>query len=306
MAHAPAGKNPLGKNRVVRPPPAEPAPAQVETDAPKLARLTAVVAVCFSIGFAWPVFGGLQFVQRPPGSSPPKTEEVEPAPVESEPPVPAAEPAEVPVMRAAPLEIGKRSVRIEGRVVQSCHASSGAAATRCDAPNLEGVLEGPIARLASCDAAAGASGVLSLGLFLDFGLGRVSRVKLGQSTTLGKASAAALIRCAEEVVLGARLDDVEHEHSGYWVYHLVRFLPPGGAPEAESPAPAEPIVKTSGQVTIGFATAVVREEPSRQARVSARLPLGTRLNVSARSGEWYRVEQGGKTVGWLHRKAIGM
>ena len=69
--------------------------------------------------------------------------------------------------------------------------------------------------------------MLSLGLFLDFASGRVTRVKLGQSTTIAKATATALVRCAEEVVIGTRLDDVTHEHTSYWMYHLVRFLPPG-------------------------------------------------------------------------------
>ena len=76
MAQAPAGKTPLGKNRVVRPPPPEPVAPRVETEQPSLVRLTAVVAVCFSLGFAWPVFGKLNFVQRPPGSAVPKPEEV--------------------------------------------------------------------------------------------------------------------------------------------------------------------------------------------------------------------------------------
>jgi hypothetical protein len=305
MAQAPAGKIPLGKNRVVRPPPTEPVAPRVETEQPRLARLTAVVAVCFSIGFAWPVFGKLNFVQRPPGSATPKPEEVEPTPIELDPNAPGLEPIEVPVMRAAPITTKQQAVRIESHVVQSCQGDSGEVAARCDTPNLEGVIEAPIARLAACKAASGTSGVLSLGLFLDFAIGRVTRVKLGQSTTLAKGTAAALVRCAEEVVIGTRLDDVEHEHTSYWMYHLVRFLPPGSAVDPDSVVDP-PVVSATGQATIGYATGVVRDEPSRRARVTARLPYGARVNVTARAGEWYRVERGGKALGWLHRKAIGM
>jgi hypothetical protein len=306
MARAPAGKNPLGKNRVVRPPPSEPlAPPLAETEQPRLARLSAVVAVCFSIGFAWPVFGELNFVQRPPGSSIPKPEEVEPAPSEPDPNTPSA-PREVPVMRAAPVTTKEQAVRIESRVVQSCHGDGGEVAARCDAPDLDGVIEAPIARLAACGAASGSSGLLSLGLQLDFARGRVTRVKLGQSTTLAKATASALIRCAEDAVIGTRLDDIEHEHTSYWVYYMLRFLPPGSAVDPDLAPASEAVVSASGRATIGYTTAVVREAPSRRARVTTRLPYGTRLNVNARAGEWYRVEQGGKAIGWLHRKAIGM
>lgn len=305
MAQAPAGKTPLGKNRVVRPQPTEPIAPRVETEQPRLVRLTAVVAVCFSVGVAWPVFGTLNFVQRPPGSSVPKLEEVEPPPAEPEPNAPGLSP-EVPVMRAAPLTTREQAVQIESRVVQSCQGDAGEAAAPCDAPSLDGLIEAPIARLAACDAAAGTSGILSLGLFLDFASGRITRVKLGQSTSIARGTAAALIRCAEEVVVGAPLDEVEHEHASYWIYYLVRFLPPGSAVDPDSVPRSEPVVRASGQGTIGFTTGVVREEPSRLARVAARLPYGTRVNVTARAGEWYRVERGGKSIGWLHRKAIGM
>jgi hypothetical protein len=307
MAQAPTGKNPSGKNRVVRPAlPSEPAVPLVETEQPKLARLTAIVAVCFSIGFAWPVFGELNFVQRPPGSALPKPELINPDEVEPAPSDPGAAPPEVPVMRAEPITTTEQAIRIDSRVVQSCHGDSGQLAARCDEPNLDGVIEAPIARLAACTAASGASGLLSLGLHLDFSRGLVTRVKLGQSTTLAKATASALIRCAEGAVIGTRLDDIEHEHASYWLYFMVHFLPPGSPVDPDSVPPSAAVVSASGQATIGYATAVVRDAPSRRARVATRLPYGTRLNVNARAGEWYRVEQGGKSIGWLHRKAIGM
>jgi SH3-like domain-containing protein len=112
--------------------------------------------------------------------------------------------------------------------------------------------------------------------------------------------------CAEEKVAGTELDDVEHEHARYWVYYLVRFLPPGSPIDAASaPSPRE-VVSANGQATIGWATAVVRDDPSPRATVAARLSYGTRVSVTGRAGDWYRIEQSGKSLGWVHRKAIGM
>ncbi len=307
MAKARAGTHPLGKNRVARPPsPASELPAVLtETDRPSLARLSAVVALCFALGVAWPVLGKLDFVQRPPGSAAAKAEEIEPLPNEPDPNAAVApEIGEVAAMRATPALTTEQSVRVESHIVQSCQGDAGEAVARCDQPRLQPALQGPIAKLAACEQASGASGLLSLGLYLDFSRGRITRVKAGQSTTLPKATATGLLACAEDAVVGTRLDDIEHEHGRYWVYFLVRFLPPGSPVDA---APtSDKVVNASGQVTIDFTTAAVRESPSRRAKVTTRLTYGTRVNVTGRSGDWYRVEQAGKSLGWVQRKALGM
>lgn len=302
MAPAPAGKSPVNRNRLAKPPAVVlPVPA-VETDRPSAARLAAVLAVCFSLGVAWPVFGGLEFVQRPPGSAPLKPP-VDAPPSEAD---PNAASGEVPALHVAPMLTTSEVVLVEGTQVQSCLGDGGEVVARCDEPSLQRVLEQPIAKLAACDAANGLSGVLSLGVYLDFSRGRVTRVKAGQSTTLSKRDTSALLTCAEEEIVGTVLDDVEHEHGRYWVYYRVRFLPPGSPIDpAAAPPPAE-VVEASGQGTIGWTTAVVRGAPSPRAKVEARLSYGTRVNVTGRAGDWYRIEHGGKSLGWVHRKAIGM
>jgi uncharacterized protein YgiM (DUF1202 family) len=74
----------------------------------------------------------------------------------------------------------------------------------------------------------------------------------------------------------------------------------------EANAPSQ-LVDASGQATISAKEALVREGPSRQAKIAAHLRYGTRINVTGRMGEWYRVKYpGGNSVGWVHRKAIGM
>lgn len=307
MAQAPTvGKSPVNKNRLAKPPVAEPpeSPA-LETVRPRIGRITAVMAACFSVGVAWPVFGGLDFVQHPPGSTA-KAVEAEAIASEADPAASAlATPGEAAALHVAPMLTTSEAVRIENRVVESCQGDAGEAVARCDEPSLDAVIEPPIARLAACDAAEGLSGLFSLGMYLDFAQGRVTRVKAGASTTLPKAKTAALLACAEQKVAGTKLDEVEHEHGRYWVYYLVRFLPPGSAIDAESAPPLE-VVNASGQATIGYTTAVVRERPSPRAKVAANLPYGTRVSVTGRAGDWYRIERAGKSLGWVHRKAIGM
>jgi hypothetical protein len=308
MAQAPTvGKSPVNKNRLAKPPVAEPPESSaLETVRPRMGRLAAVMAACFSVGVAWPVFGGLDFVQRPPGSAA-KAAEVEAIASEADPSASAlAMAGETPALHVAPMLTTTEAVRIESRVVDSCQGDAGEAVARCDEPNLDAVIEAPIAQLAACDAADGLSGVLSLGMYLDFARGRVTRLKAGASTTLPKQKTAALMACAEEKIAGTALDDVEHEHGRYWMYYLVRFLPPGSPIDpASAPAPLE-VVSASGQATIGWTTAVVRDSPSPRAKVTTQLSYGTRVSVTGRAGDWYRIERAGKSLGWLHRKAIGM
>jgi Bacterial SH3 domain len=306
MATAPVGKSPLRKNRMLKPPAIELTLQEAETERPSIVRLTAIIAVCFSAGVAWPLFGGLNFVQRPPGNNAMKPLEGG-APGEADPNGPSTlATEEVPVAHVAPLLTTRQAVSIESHQVLSCQGDAGGAVARCDEPNLERVLEGPIAKLADCGAADGASGVLSLGLHLDFFRGSVTRVKLGQSTTLSKRTAARLIACAGSTVVGTALDDVEHEHARYWVYYLVRFLPPGSPIDPAAAPASEELVGASGQATIGWTTAVVRERASPRAKIATRLSYGTRVNVTGRMGDWYRIEHGGKVLGWVQRKAIGM
>jgi hypothetical protein len=306
MAQAPTvGKSPVNKNRLAKPPVAEPAqPSETETVPPRIGRVTAVMLACFSVGVAWPLLGGLDFVQRPPGSSAKAAEaEVNANEADSSPSA-LATPGEPPALHVAPMLTTNEVVRIENHKVESCQGDAGEAVARCDEPNLQAVIEAPIAKLATCDAAEGVSGVLSLGMYLDFARGSVTRIRAGASTTLPKAKTAALMACAEGKLVGTLLDEVEHEHGRYWVYYWVRFLPPS-TPIDAAPAPLE-VVKASGRATIGWTTAGVRDNPSPRAKVATQLSYGTRVSVTGRAGDWYRVERAGKSLGWLHRKAIGM
>lgn len=275
---------------------------EAESDRPRLGRLGAIAILCFAAGLAWPELLGRSLIQRPPGSDKKdeqREREVAPerdpefgAPPKSEPKARA-----VPVARMAPLA----TASIGSTVVVSCRTGAGRRLSNCDEPNVLAVLTAPIEGLVYCDAAEGASGVLSLGLELDFGRGYVMRAKSGQSTTLPRAQAAALIECAESQVVGTRIAGAAHDHASYWVYYMVQFAPPGAAGDGPQ------IIPASGHGTIGWKTAVVRGEPSRQGKILAQLLYGTRITVSGRVGDWYRIDYDGRgSSGWVHRKALGL
>lgn len=67
------------------------------------------------------------------------------------------------------------------------------------------------------------------------------------------------------------------------------------------------IVVTSGQATIVWKAAVVRESPSARAETLDRLLRGSRIAVTGRKGDWYRVKYGRPArTGWVHHKALGL
>lgn len=282
-----------------------------DEDRPRMGRLGIAVAVCFLLGLVWPLLAGLTFVQRPPGSTPAAKPEDEAPPLDVEPepsprPAPSSEPTDAVRAAAAlkPAVTSDETVRIESSVLGSCR-DDGKAVSSCDTPSLRGLIEEPIEKLAHCDAAEGAAGVLSLGLWLDFEKGHVTQVKTGQSTTFSKEKADALVTCAKDHVVGTPLDGVAHKYAAYWLYYQVRFLPPGSPMDLAGAPPADVVISASGQGTIGWKTAIVRQGPSSQAKIAGRLLYGTRVNVTGRVGEWYRIEHGGST-GWVHGDAIGM
>lgn len=278
-----------------------------EQERPRFQKLGLIALLCFAVGLIWPGLVGMGLVQRPPGtpvkSEPPEPPQSEPEPEPGAPPrSPSAASPERAVARVEPSPLGAESTRLEDVVIVSCRDASGQAVSDCDVPDVTAALAAPIAKLASCEGAAGATGVLSLGLQLDFVRGRVVKVKAGRSTTLSRDMTAALLACAEEVMVGTRLGDAKHSHPTYWAYYMVRFVPPGSAADA-----APEVVQASGRGTIGWQTAVVREEPARQGKIIARLLYGTRVEVSGRAGDWYRVIFDAKgNTGWVHRKALGL
>jgi Bacterial SH3 domain len=80
------------------------------------------------------------------------------------------------------------------------------------------------------------------------------------------------------------------------------------APRSEDePDADDKLVTMSGQATIGWKAVVVRESPSGQAATLDRLKNGSRVMVTGRKGDWYRVKYGRPSrAGWVHRQALGL
>jgi hypothetical protein len=161
--------------------------------------------------------------------------------------------------------------------------------------------------LASCRAAGGARGTLSLGFDVDFEAGRITELKSGKSTTLGNQTTTSLLACAKQHLEGVALDGMQHEHLRYTVYYSIEVTPnEGGVVEPSSGGHEGEIVAASGRATVSWGVALIRAEP-REGEVVARVLSGTRVVVTGRKGDWYRVKYDAKgSEGWVYRTAIGL
>jgi hypothetical protein len=82
---------------------------------------------------------------------------------------------------------------------------------------------------------------------------------------------------------------------------------PDAPRSADEPDADDKLITMSGQATIGWKAVVVRESPSGQAATLDRLKNGSRVMVTGRKGDWYRVKYGRPSrAGWVHRQALGL
>ena len=81
--------------------------------------------------------------------------------------------------------------------------------------------------------------------------------------------------------------------------------PPASSSAAEG-SPAD-VTEASGHATVAWDVALVRSSASRDGPVVARVLQGTRVSVTGRRGDWYRIKYDVKgSVGWVYRTALGM
>ena len=63
----------------------------------------------------------------------------------------------------------------------------------------------------------------------------------------------------------------------------------------------------SGHATVSWDVALVRATPARDGEVRARVLSGTRVVVTGKNGDWFRIKYDAKgNQGWVYRTAIGM
>lgn len=282
-------------------------------DRPHLGRVGIIAGVGFAIGILWPRLAGVTLVPNPPVED--ESEAVasaEPSPEGSGSPAPAlanavpADPAE-PAEPKAPAAADR--VRISDAKVTSCRDDQDRRATDCGTLDLEKVAKARIQTLGACEGAGDVTGTLSLGLELDFGKKKVVDVVRGKSTTIGDAESKKLIDCAKKEFEAASLDGVEHKHARYTIFYIVELVPQSAAKpegEEEKAAAGDEVSAASGRATVSWDVAIVRDKP-KEGEIVARVLRGTRVVVSGRQGDWYRIKYDAKgSEGWVFKSAIGL
>ncbi|MEJ1960355.1 MAG: SH3 domain-containing protein [Gammaproteobacteria bacterium] len=275
----------------------------------RFGRVGLIVTAGFLIGIIWPRVAGFKLVPSVP-SQPAESSSVDltgapgeakgaasaapPAAAEPEPP-----PAEVP----APAD---RLVVSEPQFV-ACKESGKKLKGDCDHVEFDRLARPHLQALASCAGASSMVGVLSLGFDLDFTSQTVKAVKTGKSSTLSPADTEALVACEKRELSNVSLVGIPHKHDAYSIFYRIEFpkAAKAGAEPAE-PAPGE-VTEATGHATVAWDVALVRSLASRDGPVVARVLQGTRITVTGRRGDWYRIKYDVKgNVGWVYRTAIGM
>jgi hypothetical protein len=273
-------------------------------DKPRIGRVAIITVVGFAIGILWPRLAGVKMVPNVPNEESGAVAEVSAEP--KEPPAPAlgkAAPAEEP---EAPPAAKEERIKVSDPKITSCRDEGGGKHTTCDAIEIDALARPKLLALATCSAVETAKGSLSVGLEIDFDKGKLTDVVKGKSTTLPDAAATELLACTKKEFATLALADIKnHQHTAYTVFYMVEILPPGAKPEAADGGTS--VTPASGRATVTWEVAIIRDKPNQKAESVARIMRGTRVIVTGREGDWYRVKYDAKgTEGWVFRTAIGM
>ena len=272
-----------------------------EADRPKLGQVGAIAAVCFAIGVIWPTLAGVRLVPEVPTTESKSKPKATPKPARTGPdpevPVAAVVPQQVPEGSEGPAAV------VEKTLVVNCRDEDDKKLQSCDTPAFDEVAQDRLRSLASCEGASGAQGLLSIGFDLDFKKRKIRKISKGKSSTLDDETSDALVECAKREFMSATLEGVAHTHARYLVFYMVKFSPLG-ATEAVSEEQQE--VTATGSATIVWNSARVRSDPE-DGKLKARLLYGTRVVVTARQGDWYKVRYDARgSEGWIHKNALAM
>ncbi len=285
---------------------------------PRFGRVGLIAVVGFVVGVAWPSVAKLRLVAPPPNAE----SKAEP----SAPPAPGAVPspsqpsaAPVPSATTAPSRTAagdEEGISVGEVQILACVDADGKRYKRCDTPDFSESLRKALRGVIACDGADSLSGRLSIGFDVDYNEGKLSDFVSGRSTTLDAERARQLVSCAEKILADVSFSEHKHSYSGYRAFYMVDFGARAAEtrhetttkPSASTGESANPnqLVGTSGRATVVWETAIVRDHP-KTGSIIARILGGTRLAVTARQGDWYRVKYDAKgSEGWVYREAIGL
>ncbi len=275
-------------------------------DQPHLIQVGVIAAVCFAVGVLWPTLSGISLVPAAPNKATPSDETPKAAPK------PARSGADddpnkaVPVSAVVPQAPKKNQearAEIEKTLVVNCRDAKDRRLSQCDTPGFDDVAKDRLMALAACDVGGPVDGVLSIGFELDFEKEKITKISSGKSSTVDDGTASKLVDCAEKEFMSATLRGVEHTHARYLVFYMLRLSPPGAVIDEQ---PEEQQVAASGKATVIWNSARVRATPDDGA-VKERLLYGTKVVVSARQGDWYKVRYDAKgSEGWIHKNALAL
>jgi hypothetical protein len=153
-------------------------------------------------------------------------------------------------------------------------------------------------KVATCPAAAGVKGTLSLVLGADFTSSKVT-IELGKATAIPKADD--LLACAREAMAGVSLAGIEHDNPRYSILYHLAFAAEGPVADATGNS------KAGDVAIITFGKAIVRDGPKASANRKDSLTRGTEVKIVDQQGGWYKVRYGDGFTreGWVYRQAIG-
>jgi len=268
------------------------------------------VTVGFLVGIIWPRIAGFKLVPSVP-SQPAESSSADltGAPGEAK---GAAPPAPTVPEPAAPVPGAPSDrLRISEPQFLACKDKGKKVKDECDQVEFDRLARPHIQALAACAGADKLVGALSLGFDLDFTSQAVRNIKSGKSTTFGEAETQALIECEKKEFSNVSLVGIAHKHEAYSLFYKIEFPKPEAEQSDVAPPPADApspdVTEASGHATVAWEVALVRSSASRDGAVVARVLQGTKVAVTGRRGDWYRIKYDVKgSVGWVYRTAIGM
>jgi hypothetical protein len=285
-------------------------------DSVKFGRVGIIAVVGFVIGIAWPRLAGVKLVPSVPvpAAAEASARELTGAPLETKPPEGAAAPAAPVAPSAAPPEKPPAErLLISDVQVASCRNEHGKRSQSCDRVDFDRVAREPLRSLSTCAGTEDAAGVLSLGFDLDFQADKIKNIQSGKSTSLEQDNVDRLLACARERFANVSLAGIPHEQNTYALYYRLELLSsvaPASKPGSDaggSRGSGDEGTPASGHATVSWDVALVRASPARDGEVRARVLSGTRVVVTGKNGDWFRIKFDAKgSQGWVYRTAIGM
>lgn len=278
----------------------------------RFGRVGLIVTAGFLVGIIWPRIAGFKLVPSVPSQPAESTSaDLTGAPGDAKGPAsaaPAAEPEAPPAATGPGAQLDR--LQISEPQFLACKDNGKKIKEECDRIEFDRLARPHIQALAACPGADKLVGVLSLGFDLDFSSQSVKSLKSGKSTSFNESETEALLDCERKEFSNVSLVGIAHKHEAYSVFYKVEFPKPVAEKVEPGPtgdAASADVTEASGHATVAWDVALVRSSASRDGTVVARVLQGTRVSVTGRRGDWYRIKYDVKgSVGWVYRTAIGM